>query len=85
MKIFKEIEYKGKKIIIRQVTKTIFDYLFAFDERVYSAHITVKPKLYRYFLKESFTKNEIKSIVIYLKSAAETTIDYLNNERTKRN
>lgn len=80
MKIFKTTEYKGKEILYRQITKTLFEYLFVYNNKIYTSHINVIPLWYRRFRRKPFTEKQEKSTLIYLKCAAETTIDYLEKK-----
>ena len=70
--------YKEKDIdvIIRNIGE-IFEYLFVWNGKIYSAHIEVKIPFWRKFSKEKYKDKEIEGAMSVIYLMAKTTIDTL--------
>jgi len=75
-------KYKGYPIYIRNF-KNVFEYLTVIKGQIYTAHIMVRPKWYRWFFGKPYSKKEIAGIVRYMQTLAETTIDTILSNKKK--
>lgn len=76
IRVMKELKYKSCGIYIRQLDVR-FEYLFINQWKLYHNYIIAKPKWYRRFRKEQYTKDELKRIVETLYHGAKAHIDQL--------
>lgn len=84
MKTLKQVNYQGCPVIIRQISKWVFEYILLFEGQFYGMHIKNKLKWwqwYRVFTKETTTPKEIQSLIRFLEKAAETTIETLKTKK----
>ncbi len=71
--IHRKTEYKGYKIIIRQIGNTMFEYLFTHNRDIYSHHVLTRPG----GLRRSYNAQEKVRIAKILISGATVSIDEL--------
>ena len=84
IKIYKQYEYKGCPIIIRQTDRKTYEYMLVKDGKFYGTFIQNKLKwnqLHRIFWREMATDREVNGMIHFLQKAAETTCDTLDKKK----
>jgi len=70
-------------VLIRNIGK-IWEYMFVWQGKIYSAHIEVKIPFWRKFQKEKYKDEEIKGIINLVFTMGKTTVDELNKEENEK-
>ena len=70
------MDYKGLPIYVRRLDR-IFEFLIIHKGNLFSHYLDIKPKWYRRFFKEEYTKKELENILKASINGAKTTIDKL--------
>jgi hypothetical protein len=86
IKVFKIDEYRDCQIYYRNFLFH-FEYLTIIKKQLYTAHIEVKPTIlnrifYWFGIEEIYySQQQSQKIIAYLRRLAETTIDYILNNK----
>ena len=86
-RIYKQLEYKGCPIIIRRVGRFIYEYLLIYENKFYGTYVVDQLKwheLWKWFKKEPRTGTEQNTMVHFITKTAETTIETLLNNKSKK-
>jgi len=81
IKVWKK-SHEDIDIIIRNIGE-IFEYIFVWRGKIYSAHIEIKLPFWRNFRKEKYTDKEIQGAVNLIFISAKTTIEELSKQKKK--
>lgn len=76
-------EYKGHNVYIRNLNN-IFEYLVIFENELYTTHIVVTKTIVQSMLGLPYTQAQLESATKLLMNMAQTTIDYLIENRAKK-
>lgn len=83
IRTLKAVEYKGCYLYVRNFNTT-FEYLAVVNGQLYTMHMTVTKGLREWLLGRDYTTKQLTDITKYLMSAAETTVDFILEEKTKK-
>lgn len=72
-KVIKAIPYRGCNVVIRQVDGDVFEYIFAFDNQIYSSYIVATMKKGQ----KKITEKEMNGAASLIFTGATATIDQL--------
>ena len=80
--ITKIIKYRGCPIYVRKFGN-VFEFLIIYKNKIHTSHIVSVPQLYRVFMDEPYTEEEIRGTTIILIKTAKKVIDKLKNNLKK--
>jgi hypothetical protein len=80
MQVLGQIKHKNGSILTRRYGN-IFDFVLYYNNNFYSQYIEIKPKWYKRFFKEPFTKEEINKCAKLLTDMACEIVDDFRSKK----
>ena len=74
-------KFKGFEIFIRRIGIKVWEYWIVIDGKLYTAHVIIKPKWWRIWLRDPYTYYETRGSLNLLQKMSETTIDTVLNKK----